>query len=55
MTQRTIAAALLLTLGYLAGSLHSNASATEGAAGIVQQLKNIHGELTNIRRLLEKR
>ncbi|MEY4510527.1 MAG: hypothetical protein RLZZ450_2649 [Pseudomonadota bacterium] len=54
MTVRIIAAALLLTVGYLAGTLRPTASAAEGAAGIVQELKAIRGELTNIRRALEK-
>ena len=55
MTHRMIGAALLLTLGYLAGSLHPVASAADGAAGIVHELQNIHTELTNIRRVIEKR
>ena len=55
MIHRIIGAALLVTLGYLAGSLHPTASATDGAAGIVQELKNIHNELTTIRRVIEKR
>lgn len=55
MIQRIIGATLLVALGYLVGSLHPSARATDGAAGIVQELKNIHNELTTIRRVIEKR
>ncbi|MDB4989909.1 MAG: hypothetical protein JWN04_5087 [Myxococcaceae bacterium] len=55
MTKQITTAALLLTLGYLAGTLAPSASASDGAAGIVAELKNIHSELSTIRRAIEKR
>ena len=55
MTMNKIIAALALLLaGYLAGTLAPTASAADGAAGIVAELRGIHGELSNIRRVIEK-
>ena len=54
MLYRTLAAMFLLVLGYTAGTLAPHATAADSADGIVRELRSIRGELTQIRRVMER-
>ncbi|HEY6880435.1 MAG TPA: hypothetical protein VI299_20570 [Polyangiales bacterium] len=52
---RTLAALALLAVGFAAGTVAPHAAASDPADGIVHELREIRGEITSIRRALEKR
>ena len=55
MPKRMLMAALLLLIGFLAGTIHPRAHALDPSERLVRELSGIRGELTQIRRALERR
>lgn len=53
--RRATFAFVLLAAGYVVGTLAPRAAASDAVDGIVRELREIRGELTSIRRALEKR
>jgi hypothetical protein len=51
---RTAALALALVAAYIAGTITPHASAADALGGVVSELRGIRGELTEIRRSLQR-
>lgn len=55
MPKRMCIAVLLLLIGFVAGTLQPRVHALDPTERLVRELSGIHSELTQIRRVLERR